>query len=175
MNRNTKRIVTNAMFAAVFFVLGLISLDLGFMKITFTGLPVIISGLLFGPVDGFIVGLLGSFLEQMLKHGFTATTILWIIPAGVRGLIMGFYAVKCKRNYTSLGMTSMIVLSALAVTTINTLVWYIDSLIYHYYSFEVVFGSAVLRYVTGIVTAVIFSVITPFILNRINRAIKDKN
>jgi len=167
MKMGTRRIVIDAMLAAVYFVLGLITIELGFMKITFVGLPVIICGLLYGPVDGLIVGLLGSFLEQMLKHGFTATTVLWILPAGIRGLMMGFYALKCRRNYTIKGLTVMIILSALAVTTVNTLVWYIDSLIYHYYSFEIVFGSALLRYATGIVTAIVFAAVTPFIMNRI--------
>lgn len=170
MKKNTRRLVVDAMLAALYFVLSLISIDLVSMKITMTGLPVIICGLLYGPADGFIVGVLGSFLEQMLKHGFTATTVLWIIPAGVRGLIMGIYALKCKHtlkckpNFTRRGLTAMIVLSALAVTTANTLVWYIDSLIYGYYSFETVFGSALIRYATGLVTSAVFSIITPFII-----------
>lgn len=175
MRKETRRLVIDAMLAAMYFVLSLISIDLVSMKITLVGLPVIVCGLLYGPVDGFIVGILGSFLEQMLKHGFTATTVLWIIPAGVRGLMMGIYALKCKQNFTRRGLTVMIVLSALAVTTVNTLVWYIDSLIYHYYSFEIVFGSALIRYATGIVTAVAFSIVTPFIINRLTALSVEKN
>lgn len=173
MRNETRRLVIDAMLAALCFVLSLISIDLGSMKITLVGLPVIVCGLLYGPVDGFIVGLLGCFLEQMLKYGFTATTVLWIIPAGMRGLMMGIYSLKCRQNFTRRGLAIMIVLSALAVTTLNTLVWYIDSLIYHYYSFETVFGSALIRYATGIVTAVVFSIITPFIISRLT-ALKGK-
>lgn len=163
----------DAMFAALYFILSLLSLDLVSFKITLVGLPVIICGLLYGPVDGFIVGVVGSFLEQMLKHGFTATTALWILPAGIRGLMIGIYAIKCRRNYTRRTLTIMIILSALAVTTANTIIWYIDSIIYNYYTFEVVFGSAVLRYFTGIVTAVILSAIAPFVIDRL--VIHNKN
>ena len=175
MRKETRCLVIDAMLAALYFVLSLISIDLGSMKITLVGLPVIVCGLLYGPVDGFIVGILGSFFEQMLKFGFTATTVLWILPAGVRGLMMGLYALKCRGNFTRRGLTIMIVLSALAVTTVNTLVWYIDSRIYHYYTFEIVFGNALVRYATGIVTAIAFSIVTPFIISRLTALRVKKN
>lgn len=186
MRKETRRLVIDAMLAALYFVLSLISIDLGSMKITLVGLPVIVCGLLYGPVDGFIVGILGSFFEQMLKFGFTATTVLWILPAGVRGLMMGLYALKCRGNFTRRGLTIMIVLSALAVTTVNTLVWCIDICIYYdFYTSgndtvkeiisKIVFGNALVRYATGIVTAIAFSIVTPFIISRLTALRVKKN
>ena len=49
-------------------------------KITFSGLPIIIIAILYGPFAGFVVGLIGSVLSQILTFGITATTIYWIWP-----------------------------------------------------------------------------------------------
>ena len=62
------------------------------MKITVDSLPILVAALLLGPLDGLAVGLIGSFLNQMLTYGLTVTTVLWILPAGIRGLVVGYYA-----------------------------------------------------------------------------------
>ena len=48
--------------------------------------------MLYGPVGGLLVGLLGAFMGQLLTYGVTATTILWILPQAARGLLVGVYA-----------------------------------------------------------------------------------
>jgi ECF transporter S component (folate family) len=85
----TKRLAADAMLAAMFVCLSLVSISLPNMKITLDSLPVLVAAFLFGPLDGLAVGLTGSFLNQMLTYGFTATTLLWILPAGLRGLLVG--------------------------------------------------------------------------------------
>ena len=64
-------------------------LEMDGIKLTFASLPGILAAMLFGPIDGFIVGFLGAFLEQMLHFGFTPTTLLWILPPAIRGLLIG--------------------------------------------------------------------------------------
>ncbi len=61
----------------------------GTMKISISGLPVIISSLLFGPLWGGITGFVGAFVGKMVTYGFDATTLLWTLPAVLRGMSVG--------------------------------------------------------------------------------------
>ena len=169
----TKRLALDAMLAAMFVVLSLFSISLPGMKITLDSLPILVAALLFGPVDGMAVGLIGSFLNQMITYGFTVTTLLWILPAGLRGLIVGLYA-KRHDFRPSLPQTIFItVLSALIVTALNTLIMYIDSRVYSY-PFAATLPTLVLRIAAGVLTAVVFSLVLPAILTALRRALGEK-
>lgn len=164
----TKRLAVDAMLAAMFFVLSLFSINLPGMKITLDSLPILVAAMLLGPLDGLAVGLIGSFLNQMITYGFTATTLLWILPAGLRGLLVGLYA---KRRGFSLSVRQTIfitVLTALLVTALNTLLLYIDSWVYSY-SYIAALPTVVLRIIVGVVTAVVFSLLLPTILAALRR------
>lgn len=161
-----------AISAALYFALSFLSIKLGNMKISVSGLPVVLAALLFGPLAGFLTGLLGAFLEQVVSFGITVTTVLWILPIAVRGLIVGAYA---KHRSFELGRWQLIfitVISALALTVLNTLALYVDSRIFNYYSAAFVFGALLPRIFTGIVTAVFFSLILPPLLKLIRRHIR---
>lgn len=160
---NTKRIVTDGLCAALYVVLSsLLSLSLGPIKLSIDGLPVLLSALLFGPVDGLLVGLVGSFLGQLLgPYGMSATTPLWMLPAAVLGLIVGAYAKK--QGFSPLPRTklAMLVLIALAAdTTVTTGVMYIDCLVYKY-SFVTYSPYIVWRYVADIIKTGIYALILP--------------
>lgn len=161
----TRKLAIDAMLAAMYLVLSFVSVSMPNMKITFDALPILVGAALFGPWDGLAIGLIGSFLNQLLgPYGLSVTTPLWIIPAGVRGLMVGAYA-KHKNFDMTLPQTMMItVLSALVVTAINTLVMYIDSKIFGYYSYAYVFGMVIPRIIVGIVTGVVFAAILPPLL-----------
>ena len=60
-----KRIVTTAMLIAMYVVLSLFSINLGNMKITLDSLPIIVGAALLGPLDGFLIGFFGSFLNHV--------------------------------------------------------------------------------------------------------------
>ncbi len=165
----TKRLVTDAMLIAMYVALSLLSINLGNMKITLDALPIIVGAALFGPVDGLLIGLLGSFMNQLLTYGLTATTLLWIMPAAVRGLLVGWYAKKKDFALTGRQIVLIVCVSALVVTTLNTGVMYVDSKLYGYYSYAYVFGALAIRYLAGILTAAALSAITPFLL-RVIRA-----
>ena len=164
----TKRLALDAMLAAMFFVLSLFSINLPGMKLTLDSLPILVAAALLGPVDGLAVGLVGSFLYQMISYGFTATTLLWILPAGLRGLLVGLYA---KRRGFSMSLPQTIfitVVTALLVTALNTLLLYVDSWVYSY-SYIAALPTVVLRIIAGIVTAVVFSLLLPSILSALRR------
>ena len=64
---STKQMAMDAVLAAVCAVLGYFGPDLGNLKITFEGLPVIVAALLFRPLDGAAVGGIGTLLYQLLR------------------------------------------------------------------------------------------------------------
>ena len=166
----TKKLAMDAMLIAMYFVLSItVSLNLGNMKITLDSLPIIVAGALFGPVDGLLVGLLGSFLNQLYSYGLTLTTVIWIIPAGVRGLLIGLYS-KRRGFDMSMKQTQFITVSTAILTTVlNTAVMYIDSKYYGYYTPAYVFGMLLPRFLSGIIIAVIFGALLPHIIKPLKK------
>lgn len=90
----TRQLTIDAMLCAMCAVLGYVALDLGSIKLTFESLPVLLGALLFGPVDGMFIGGIGTLLYQLVRYGVTATTLLWILPYVVCGLLVGAWARK---------------------------------------------------------------------------------
>ena len=164
----TKRLALDAMLAAMFVVLSLFSIRLPGMKITLDSLPILVGAALLGPLDGLAVGLIGSFLNQMITYGFTATTLLWILPAGLRGLLVGLYAKRHGFSITLRQTVFITVLSALLVTALNTLLLYVDSWVYSY-SYAAALMTLAMRILAGILTAVLFSFLLPPILSALRR------
>jgi ECF transporter S component (folate family) len=129
------RIAICAVLAALYFVLDLISIKAGPFKLSVSGLPIIIVAVIYGPIDGMIVGFVGAFLGQLLSYGFTPTTILWVLPAVLRGLIVGVCFRKQNVKNHPIKLMAVVLISSIIVTTTNTFVMYIDSVIYDYYSY----------------------------------------
>lgn len=165
MRKNVKQLSTNAMLAAMCAVLGAVSLDLGNIKITLESIPVILGALLFGPADGAIIGFVGTFVYQVLRYGFSATTLLWMLPHVVCGFIVGMYAKKKSFNLSVVQTIVITVIAGLVLTTLNTGVMYIDSKIYGYYSAVYIFGSMLIRYISGIAKFVAIGVLMPPLVN----------
>ena len=164
----TKRLALDAMLAAMFVVLSLFSINLPGMKITLDSLPILIGAALLGPLDGLAVGLVGSFLNQMITYGFTVTTLFWILPAGLRGLFVGLYAKRHGFSMTTPQTVFITVLTALFVTALNTLLLYVDSWVYSY-SYAAALPTLLLRIAAGVITAVVFSLILPPLLRTLRR------
>lgn len=170
MGKNTKLITTSAILIAMYVALSYVAIDLKVMKFSFAGLPVIVGGFLFGPIPGLMIGAVGATLEQLIRYGITATTVLWIVPVAARGLIVGWYAKKKDFKMTTFEMGFIMILSALVVTVLNTVGIYIDSHIYHYYNFATVFGAIGMRVVTAIVTCLVYLSIMPYLLKGLRQA-----
>ena len=88
----TKKLAVNALLAAMSAVLGALSVNLGNMKFTFEGLPVLISALLFGPQIGALAAGFGSALFDLQDPAwapeFWITFINKFAMAFVAGWIM---------------------------------------------------------------------------------------
>lgn len=166
-----KTLCVQAVMVALFVVLDLISIKMGNIKITFGGLPIILCSILYGPVSGMAVGLLGSFLGQLFSYGITATTILWILPAGIRGLSVGLLYRAFHRSEKIWVLGAEICATSLLVTVLNTLVNYIDSVVYGY-SYVLALGTSVFRLISSVITAVAYTLVTPLILKAVRKVIQ---
>ncbi|MDO4478933.1 MAG: folate family ECF transporter S component [Lachnospiraceae bacterium] len=161
----TKRLVMNAMLIAMCAVLGYVAIDLTTIKLTFESVPVLIAALLFGPVDGLAVGALGTFIYQMLRYGFSATTFLWILPHALFGLVVGIYAKKSGFKLGRMETAILILLSELMITVLNSGVIYADSKIYGYYFEGIVLGSLLVRLISCVAKSIIFALVVPMLVN----------
>ena len=170
-----KQMATDSMLAAMCAVLGAVSIDLGTLKVTLESVPIIVGALLFGPLDGAMIGFVGTFVYQVLRYGFSVTTFLWMLPYVVCGIIVGAYAKKHGFEFDLKRTVFIVVLAELVVTTLNTGVMYIDSKIYGYYSAAYIFGSLVLRYIICVGKAVVTGAVMPPLISTLKkRALNGK-
>ena len=161
---NTKRFAVNALLAAMCAVLGAVSLDMGNLKITFESLPVLIGALMFGPLDGLIIGGIGTLLYQVLRYGITVTTPLWILPYLLCGLMAGAYARRHSFALSGKQLAFIVFAAEITVFVVNTGVMYIDSKVYGYYSFIYVFGTVLPRVILCLVKAAAFTAVLPALM-----------
>ncbi len=163
--QRVQRICTDGVLIALYFVLTTFSLRMGNLRITFASLIVIVATLLFSTLDACLIAMLGELLNQVLQYGLTVTTPMWLLPPAIRALVLGlFFYVARKFGIFSPArkpvlMYAACITAALCTTFANTLATYIDSKLFHYYSFAYVFGDLLLRIGTGVLTAVIMATI----------------
>jgi len=120
------------------------------IEISLKSLPVVVGALLFGPACGGLVALLGEFLAQLLAWGLQPNTILWVLPPAANGLVVGILAVRSwnagKPLEKRVGWCyAAALLGSLATSAATTVSLWLDSLMYGYYTFALVFGGALLR------------------------------
>lgn len=167
----TKRLVTDALCAAIYVVLAnLVGLNLGPMKLSLDGFPILLSAVLFGPIDGFIIGFLGNFISQMLgPYGLSATTVLWALPPAVLGLFVGIGAKKLGERTLRVKAIGLLVFFGLLVdTTLTTGVMWVDCLVYQY-SFVTYAPYIVWRYAADVIKAVIYALLLPPVARAIGK------
>lgn len=180
-----RNLCLSAIMAAIYVGLDYLSTILsaplgGTLKLSFSGLPVIIMAVFGGPVWGMLTGFVGAFLGQMITYGFTVTTLLWVLPAVVRGLSMGLLFLAFKKSTKAFILIVETIISSILVTATNTGVMVMDFLIlnyngeYNYYgTIGAIFLGVPARLISGIITAVIFAILLPYIIKLLKKVIKN--
>lgn len=165
----TRQLTLDAMLCALCAVLGYVALDLGSVKLTFESLPVLLGGLLFGPVDGMLIGGVGTLTYQLLRYGVSATTLLWIVPYIVCGLIAGAWGSTTRFRLERAQTIFLVVSAELAVTGLNTVPIYVDSKLYGYYYPGIILGVLALRLAISVGKGIAFGIILPELAGTIRR------
>jgi ECF transporter S component (folate family) len=168
----TRQMTVDAMLAAVCAVLANFALGAVNVKFTLESIPVHIGALLFGPVDGMLIGTVGTLIYQLLRYGLTATTALWILPYVLCGAVVGGYARKKRFDLGKVETVALIVAAELLVTLCNTGAIYVDSHLYGYYTPTLITGVLGLRLAICVVKAAVYGLILPELVRTLKRALR---
>ena len=172
---NIKKITFIALLTALFYIFSVFLTinPIGNIKFTLQSMPLFIGSALFGPVAGALIGGVGMLLNQMLSsYGLTPTTILWVLPYIVSGLVAGiiFDKYNINKNKMYINIIIFIILS-LIITFLNTLAFYIDSKMFGYYSYALVFGNLIYKIISAIILSIVYANVIPFLVKIIKKQI----
>ena len=176
-SNNIKMICLAGVMAALYVCLDFLAVSVSApfgnnLKISISGLPVIIVAVFCGPWWGAATGFIGAFIGQLISYGIGPTTILWVIPAVARGILMG-YLFRAFKKSTKPGIIAIeTCISSLVVTLLNTGALLLDNMMYGYTTYYAIFVAIPMRLVAGILTALVFSLMLPTILNSLNNHVK---
>ena len=172
----TRKLALDSMLAAMCAVLGYVALDFNNLKITFESLPILLGALLLGPVDGLAIGGVGTLIYQLVRYGVSATTLLWILPYALCGLVVGWAAERRSFRLSSRESTMAIMGSELMVTLLNTVTMYVDSKMYGYYFPGFIVGGLALRLAICLAKGAVFSAVLPQLTAAVDRTMdRQKN
>ena len=177
----TQRLVLNAMLVAIYVVLRYFSIPLGnAFRFTLGPFAVILCALLYGPVDGLLVGFVGEFLAQLLSYGLTQTTLLWCVGetlrGGTLGLLVWLFLGKWQRSSEKLsGKHTALLMVFCALTGVlaalgQTLALYVDSKMLGYYEYHMVFGLMIGRIAIYVVLAIALGYVCQPIVSALKKA-----
>lgn len=173
------RMTVNAVMVAVYYVLSLLVIQIGGLKITFEHFPVVLSAVIFGPTDAMLVGGVGELINQLTSFGITPTTALWILPIVARGLFLGIGVKLLNKQMKPSAIIMqrfplvffvMCIVTGICSSCLNTLALYVDSKIFGYYTYALVFGSLFVRVLLGVITSVIIAVAIKSVLHALKKA-----
>ncbi len=182
-SNQVKFMCLSAIMAAVYVGLDFLAVSIsapfgGNIKISLSGLPIIIVAIFTGPVWGAATGFVGALTGQMITYGFEPMTLLWVLPAVVRGLSAGLLFIVFKKSYKPSVLILITCISSILVTAFNTFAKLVDFAVKGAYypgaptSYYAVLIEVPTRLITGIITAVILSLMLPTIIDAIKKLIK---
>ena len=152
-----------------------IAIETPYFKFNFASLPIMLAAMLFGPVEGMVVGLLGEFIAQITgPYGLAPTTVLYVAPAAIRGVVVGLGAVWCRRTGKRIesrpvACYAICVAGAVFTTLGNTVSIWLESVMYHT-EFMVHIPFLPGRFATGIATAVIMTTVCIPLVHALRRS-----
>ena len=175
-NKKLRLLCLAAVMAAVYVGLDFLSESAsavfgGSMKISLSGLPVVIVAVCAGPLWGGVTGFIGEFIIQLCLYGLDPTTLIWALAAASRGLVMGWMFLAFKKSTHPLFLTISTVVSSIVVTLLNTGGILIHQTIYGYSSYLATLVQVPTRIASGALTAVLFALILPPILRPLKKYI----
>lgn len=172
MKLTTKQLVLNAVFAALFVILAFISVGTNDFKASFESLATLMAGITLGPLAGFLVGLVGEFIYQLIQYGLDPTTALWLIPYAVSGLVAGLIAKNKRPDLDKKTIIIAVIASELVLTILNTPVNAISAIIQGWGNWATILASVPLRLAITAVRIVVYIIIVPVIYNSVKKVAK---
>lgn len=109
MNKNIRALTTSAMLTAMSVIIGIICKNFlnfggGLFRITFENLPIILTGILYGPIVGGAVGIATDLISYFLSSQMYPPNLIVTVGAMAVGVVSGIvsrFIVK-KRGYAQI-------------------------------------------------------------------------
>jgi len=177
----------SAIMAALFVALELLAANIGKVvfldnyQIPISCLPLILASVMFGPLWGTAVGVVGSFLSQIF-FGLSWSTIVWMIPTICYSLSVALLFLLFKKSYKPYVLGTELLFSSLLLSALNLLAMYFDiNILSVNYGFAFgsndllnkLFGVFIsLKLIGAVVFAIIFAIIVPPIIEKLKKIIK---
>lgn len=176
-NKTVLRLSIDSMMAALYFVLAYFSIRLGNnLTISLGSLVIVLTSLLFDPLDSICVALIGESINQLAKYGISITTGLWLIPPLVRALTISITAyIYKKKGYfledKKVAYFLTIIIAALFTTACNSGIIIVDAMLLDYpSSFTLV--SMGFRFLSSFITSIVVSIIAILIIKPLRKALR---
>ena len=119
---------------------------------------------MFGPIDGLLIALVGTFIQQMTgPYGITPTIPLFMLPYVAAAVVTGFAAKKSGYRNTNKQIMIISFVANILIFILNSLAIYADSKLYGYYS-PAIWASAGMRFIIAIPKSILYGFIIPPIL-----------
>lgn len=122
-NFKTKTLCACALLVASAVVIGYICkmfLTFGALRVTFENLPIIISGIFFGPLAGFMTGICSDLVSTAVsQYGIGGINPIITLGAGAVGLVSGLI---CKKRRDTSPKTPMLLLAVLLSHVIGNMI-----------------------------------------------------
>jgi len=170
MKLSTKQLALNAVFAALFVILAFISVGTNDFKASFESLATLMAGITMGPLAGLLVGLIGEFIYQLIQYGLDPTTVLWLIPYAVCGLVAGLIAKKGELDNKKLII--IVVVCEILLTVLNTPVNAISAIIQGWGNWATIAAGIPLRLAITAVRIVVYIIIVPILYKAVKKVAK---
>ena len=116
MKKSIMKLTLAAMLTAMSVVIGIfcksfLNFGAGLFRVTFENLPIILSGIMFGPTTGAIVGIAGDLVSYLLSPQIYPPNLIVTLGAASIGFVSGFMAkVAIKKS----GYAQIIISGSLA-------------------------------------------------------------
>lgn len=99
------------------------------IKLPLGALPFLVAAFLCGPLEGFICGLVGTFLSQILSYGITVTTPVWILPYAMEALTAGLMFKAFHRRLDPKSVGIIVFVSGFIRIVLNFAASYLDGVV----------------------------------------------
>lgn len=128
------RLCTDAMLAALYVLLkSVLRISLPpVLEISFSSLPILLAAFLFGAPDALAVAFCGSLADQIIGHGISVSTPIWMAPVLLLAVAASLPGLFARRQYPLWRFYLYVFLAELTLTAANTAALYIDGAVWGY-------------------------------------------
>ncbi len=140
----------------------------GTYKITFYGLPLMFTSLMFGPSIGLLTGIVVGFISQLTSlYGLSLTTPLWMLAPIIWGFCCGLLFKKItNQKFTIINTIIIVIITSILVTIVNSGVMYLDALIFQY-TIEQTIITIIIKCLISLCMAIPYSALLYVLTNRL--------